>query len=61
MPYKEKVNGEIDKDELKNLWEKICEAYEQGGSEQVELVLDELASNFKIDYQKSFENLEEIL
>ena len=40
MAYKEKVQNEIKKDNLKNLWEKICESYEQGGKEQITSILN---------------------
>lgn len=61
MDYKEKVQNKIKKDELRNLWEKIYESYEQGGVEQIKLTLNELISSVKQDYKELIEKLEKIL
>ena len=61
MAYKEKVQNKIKKDELRNLWEKIYESYEQGGVEQIKLTLNELISSVKQDYKELIEKLEKIL
>lgn len=61
MAYKEKVQNEIKKDESRNLWEKICQSYEQGGVEQIKLALNKRISKFRKDYQEQIEKLEEML
>ena len=61
MAYKEKVQNKIKKDELKNLWEKICESYEQGGMEHVKSTLNERISTINKDYQEVLKKLEEML
>jgi len=61
MTYKEKVQNKIKKDELRNLWEKIYESYEQGRVEQIKLTLNELISSVKQDYKELIEKLEKIL
>lgn len=61
MAYKEKVQNEIKKDESRELWEKICESYEQGGVEQIKLTLNERTSEVKKDYKQQIEKLERML
>ncbi len=61
MAYKEKVQNEIKKDELKNLWEEICESYEQGGAEQIKSTLHGRIINIKENYRGVLENLEKML
>lgn len=61
MTYREIVQSEIKKEELNNLWEKICEAYEEGGVEQVKSILNEQISTIKRDYQEVLEKLGEML
>ncbi len=61
MAYKEKVQEEIKEKKLRNLWQKICESYEQGGVEQIKLVLNSLVGEIKKDYKQILENLEEML
>ena len=61
MTYREIVQSEIKKEELKNLWEKICEAYGVGRVEQVKSTLNERISTIKRDYQEVLEKLGEML
>lgn len=61
MAYKEKIRNKIKKDELRNIWEKIYESYEQGGVEQIKLTLNELISSVKQNYKELIEKLEKIL
>ena len=61
MAYKEKVQNEIKKDELKNLWEKICESYEQGGMEHIKSTLNEQISTITKDHQEVLKKLERML
>jgi len=61
MAYKEKVQNEIKKDELNNLWEKICESYEQGVMEHVKSTINERISTINKDYQEVLKKLKEIL
>lgn len=61
MAYKEKVQNRIKKDELRDLWEKIYESYEQGGAGQIKLILDQRISKFRKDYQQQIEKLEKML
>jgi len=61
MTYKEKVQNEIKKDELRNLWKEICESYEQGGVEQIKSTLNSPIDKIKKDYGQLLENLEKML
>ena len=61
MVYKEKVPNEIKKDELRNLWWKICESYEQGGVEQIKSMFHSRIDEIKKDYKQLLTNLEEML
>lgn len=61
MAYKEKIQNKIKKDELRILWENIYKSYEQGGVEQIKLILNELISSVKQDYKELIEKLEKIL
>lgn len=61
MTYREIVQSEIKKEELKNLWEKICEAYGVGGVEQVKSTLNERISTIKRDYHEALEKIGEML
>jgi len=59
--YREKVQSYIEKENLKKLWEDICNAYEQGGVKQIKLFLDRRISYLKKDYQKVLKKLENML
>jgi len=61
MTYREIVQSEIKKEELKNLWEKIFEAYGEGGVEQVKSTLNERISTIKRNYQEVLEKLGKML
>lgn len=61
MPYKEKVQKEIKKEKLRNLWKEICESYEQGGVEQIKSTLNSRIDKIKKDYEQLLENLEKTL
>jgi len=61
MAYKEKVQGEIKEEKLRNLWQEICEFYEQGGVEQIKLALNSQIGKIKKDYEQLLENLEKML
>jgi len=61
MPYKEKVQKEIKKEKLRNLWKEICESYEQGGVEQIKSTLNSRIGKIKKDYEQLLENLEKML
>ena len=61
MPYKEKVQKEIKKEKLRNLWKEICESYEQGGVEQIKSTLNSRICKIKKDYEQLLENLEKML
>jgi len=61
MAYKEKVQNEIKKDELRNLWQEICESYEQGGVEQIKSTLNSRIGKVKKDYEQVLENLKKML
>jgi len=61
MVYKEKIQNEIKKEKLRNLWQEICESYEQGGVEQIKLVLNPRIGKIKKDYGQLLENLEKML
>jgi len=61
MGYKEKIQDEIKKEELKDLWRKIYEAYETGGAGQIELELNSLVAKPKENYKQTLKKLEEML
>jgi len=61
MTYKERVQNEIKKEELRNLWQEICESYEQGGVEQIKSTLNSRTGKIKKDYGQQLENLEKML
>jgi len=61
MVYKEKVQNEIKKDDLKNLWQEICESYEQGGVEKIKKELNSRTEKIKKDYKQVIEELEKML
>jgi len=61
MAYKEKVQGEIKEEKLRNLWQEICESYEQGGVEQVKSTFNSQIGKIKKDYEQLLEELEKML
>jgi hypothetical protein len=61
MGYKEKIQVEIKKEKLKNLWQKICEAYEEGGVDQIKLELDSLITELKENYKQVLKKIEKML
>ena len=61
MNYKEELQKEIKEEKLKNLWEKICESYEQGGVEKIKKELNSLTEKIKKDYKQVIEELEKML
>lgn len=61
MTYKEKVQKEIKEEKLRNLWQEICESYEQGGVEQIKLVLNSRIDKIKKDYGELLEKIEKML
>lgn len=61
MAYRDRVQGEIKKEELRNLWQKICKAYEQGGSEQIKSTLNYQIYEIKKDYKQQLEKLRRML
>ena len=61
MTYKEKVQKEIKEEKLRNLWQKICEAYVKGGVEQIKLELDSLVGELKENYKQVLEKLKKML
>ena len=62
MAYKERVQDEIKEEEkLRNLWQEICEAYEQGGVEQIKSALSSQIDKIKKDYEQLLKNLKEML
>ena len=61
MAYRDRVQGEIKKEELRNLWQKICEAYVQGGVEQIKSTLISRIDEIKKDYKQQLENLKKML
>ena len=61
MAYRDRVQGEIKKEELRNLWQKICEAYVQGGVEQIKSTLNSRIAKIKNDYEQLLENLKKML
>lgn len=60
MAYKEKIQNEIKEEKLRNLWQEICESYEQGGVEQIKLVLNSRTGKIKKDYEQLLEKLEKM-
>ena len=61
MAYRDRVQGEIKKEELRNRWQKICEAYVQGGVEQIKSTLISRIDEIKKDYKQQLENLKKML
>ena len=61
MTYKERVQGEIKKEELRNLWQEICEDYVQGGVGKIKSTLISRLNEIKKDYEQQLENLKKIL
>lgn len=61
MAYKERVQAEIKEEKLRNLWQEICEFYEQGGVEQIKLVLNSRIGKIKKDYGEILEEIEKML
>jgi len=61
MTYKEKVQNEIKEEKLRNLWQEICESYQQGGVEQIKSTLNSRIDKIKKDYEQLLENLEKML
>ena len=61
MTYKEKVQDEIKEEKLRNLWQKICEAYVQGRVEQIKSTLISRIDEIKKDYKQQLENLKKML
>jgi len=61
MNYKEELQKEIKEEKLKNLWEKICESYEQGGVEKIKKELNSRTEKIKKDYKQVIEELEKML
>jgi len=61
MGYKEKVEEEIKKDKLKNLWREIFEAYERGGVEEIKLKLNSITGELIENYKQLLERLVKML
>ncbi|HUU87958.1 MAG TPA: hypothetical protein VMX17_09405 [Candidatus Glassbacteria bacterium] len=61
MDYKERLQEEIKEEKLRNLWQEICESYEQGGVEHIKLSLNSRIGKIKKDYEQLLENLEKML
>lgn len=61
MTYKEMLQDEIKEEKLRNLWQEICESYEQGGVEQIKSTLNSRIGKIKKDYEQLLENLEKRL
>jgi len=61
MNYKEELQKEIKEEKLKNLWEKICESYEQGGVEKIKKELNSRTDKIKKEYKQVIEELEKML
>jgi ABC-type transporter Mla MlaB component len=61
MTHRERVQGEIKKEELRNLWQKICDAYVQGGVEQIKSTLVSRIDEIRKDYKQQLENLNKML
>jgi len=61
MGYKEEVKNELKRDELKGIWEEICEAYEEGGVFQLKSKLDSQTHQIKKEYKQLIKALEEKL
>ena len=59
--YKEELQKEIKEEKLKNLWENICESYEQGGVEKIKEELNSQTEKIKKDYKQVIEKLEKML
>jgi len=61
MAYSDRVQGEIKKEELRNLWQKVCEAYMHGGIEQIKSILISRIDDIKRNYQEQLENLNKMI
>jgi hypothetical protein len=61
MSYKEKIQDEIKKEELRDLWQKMYKAYEEGRVGQIELELNSFVIKLKESYKQALKKLEEIL
>lgn len=61
MRYKELVLKELKETKLKNLWQEIYKAYEQGGIEQVKIELDSLLYQKKKEYKHLLQMLEKYI
>jgi len=58
MGIKEKVERNLMSDDLKILWNKIYERFEQEGKEGVKKVLEEEANNVKREFEDIKRNIE---
>ncbi len=61
MTYKEELQKEIKEEKLRNLWQDICESYEQGGVEKIKKELNSRTEKIKKDYKQVIEELEKML
>lgn len=61
MNYKERIQDEIKKEELRDLWQKIYEAYQEGGARKIELKLNSLVASLKENYKQTLKKLQEML
>ncbi|OQX54277.1 MAG: hypothetical protein B5M48_01370 [Candidatus Omnitrophica bacterium 4484_213] len=61
MAYKERVRGGIKEEELKNIWQEICESYEQDGVEQIKSTLNSQIGKIKKDYGQLLKKLGKML
>lgn len=61
MDFKEKIENDIKGKDAKEIWEKIYQAFDEGGSEKVKNILNEQAVNINSEYRKSINELEKIL
>lgn len=61
MNYKKAVEEKIQEEFLKNLWEEITTAYEQGGEDEIKKKLSEKASLIISNFEKLLKKLEQKL
>jgi len=66
MSYKEHVREKLQSSaersgERVRLWEAICEAYEQGGTEQVESRLTEKMENLTASFEELIDKVQKML
>ena len=61
MAYKERVQDKIEDEKLRDLWQKICEAYEKGGVEQIKSGLNLDVGELKKNYKEVLEKLGRML